>query len=60
MATHLGANYFGATAVHPPTQPLELLLPIDQTPVSTADMWRGMCATLVVMTIIGLWFVGVL
>ncbi|HEU5076360.1 MAG TPA: hypothetical protein VFU02_19345 [Polyangiaceae bacterium] len=46
--------------MNPPTRPLELLLPADHTPVSTRDMWRGMCATLVVMTLIGLWFIGVL
>lgn len=46
--------------MNPPTRPLELLLPTDETSVSTTDMWRGLCATLVLMTLIGLWFVGAL
>jgi hypothetical protein len=36
------------------------LLPKDQTPASTTEMWVGLCATLVVMTLVGLWFVGAL
>lgn len=46
--------------VHSSTRHLELLLPIDPPPVSTKEMWQGMCATLVLMTLIGLWFVGAL
>ena len=46
--------------LHPSTRSLELLLPIDPPPVSTTEMWQGMCATLVLMSLIGLWFVGAL
>jgi len=47
------------TLVNPPTRPFNLVSN-DQTPVSTTELWLGMCATVVVMTLIGLWFIGAL
>jgi hypothetical protein len=46
--------------VNTTTRPLEVLLPRDQPPLSNREMWLGMSATLVVMALVGLWFVGAL
>ncbi len=42
------------------TRPLELLLPKDRPPISNTEMWVGMGTTLLVMTLVGCWFIGAL
>ena len=47
-------------AVNTTAKPLELLLPKDRPPISNTEMWAGICTTVLVMTLVGIWFIGAL